>query len=988
MAVLAQEPEPHSYHLVHYTDENGLPQNSVKFIVPDREGFLWLATENGLVRFDGGRFTTHTNTRIVYIFPGNGRKSLLAVNLNGLLFSISNGGADVRPVAPRPPGCSDYEYLVQHGVTGTFPATGLPNLYAGIVKYDYYLLPTSAHAYFLVGKDSVSFAEKGKEKYRFAWKTDSPWDFFTIGSRLYTVHKDGRLLLFRHNTPETITLSGDIPAKPLDAKQLYWNYVAEQLFIYQDDKCYYITAGQDGTLHSKLLVTGFSRRKNDIVSVFYDAEHERIFFGSRSRGLYVLTKKQFHPLVSPVDQDNVFYAQAPFGDNGIITAQGIAFDSAGNASRVPLLQNIPKGNRYSMERDRAGNFWYKHQNTIYKFNASLTKILWQRSFGDDAVTQLYLGVKDRLWVGTWKGGLYFLNLNDVSPVPLLFSNKVKDASYMLHESPDVLWVGTGKGLYRVQLSPLRIDSVPGFGQRYIRSLLIPRRGEVWITTYDEGIFLYRKGRVVQMPADRLGYLKTAHCITPDDRGFYWITTNKGLFQAARKDMLAYADGEQRYVYYHYYSKSNGMLTNEFNGGCQPCALQLQNGDISLPSLDGLLRFRPAQIRAELPDGPLIAGQAELDTQLLQTGDTIRLPNNFVRLGLQLSTPYYGDPYNLKLLYTLDEKEDEVWLPVENNGTIAFSRLHSGTYTLRIRKINGFGVNNYSEKRITLIVEAAWFETLPAMIMAGCILGLLIYIYTQLRIRHMRRKNRQLSRHVSERTAELENTLLSLQESEQQLRQQGVMQQRLITAITHDIKTPMKYLMLLSKTGNPTDKKSVAMGDALYRMYNMVDNLIQYMKMGAVRNHSFREYVDLHDLLEEKAGIFRPIAEIRSVRIENNAIRGLQVPVNRQLLSIVVNNLLDNAVKYTVEGSVHLAASYEENGTVSIRITDTGIGMRPEIREWINRCQALVADNRLPVTQNGIGLVIVVELLQQINGKLYVHANGALGTSMEILLQLD
>ena len=166
----------------------------------------------------------------------------------------------------------------------------------------------------------------------------------------------------------------------------------------------------------------------------------------------------------------------------------------------------------------------------------------------------------------------------------------------------MLWAGTGKGLYRVQLSPLRVDSVPGFGRRHIRSLFIPRRGEVWITTYDEGIFLFRKGRAMQMPADRLGYLKNAHCITPDDRGFYWITTNKGLFQAARKDLLAYADGEQRQVYYYYYSKYNGLLTNEFNGGCQPCALQLGNGDISLPSLDGLLRFRPSQIRAELVGG--------------------------------------------------------------------------------------------------------------------------------------------------------------------------------------------------------------------------------------------------------------------------------------------------------------------------------------------------------------------------------------------------
>ncbi len=988
MAALAHEPEPRTYHLAHYTDENGLPQNSVKFIAPDREGFLWLATENGLVRFDGLQFTSYTNARILYIYPGNGRKGLKATTERGVVYSIHGGQAEVAPATHGDSCKRDYEYLVNHDATGIFPATGLPNLFADMRPVNAYTLHTSAHAYFFLTKDSVAFMEKGREQYRFSWRNIDPWSFFTARGRLYTLKDDGRLLVFRHKTPETLMLTGDIPAAPLDKKQLFWNYAADQLFIYQEDKCYYITAAQDGTLYSKLIMTGLDQRKNDIASIYYDALNGRVFFGSQSRGLYVFTEKQFHPLVAPGDHDNVFYSQAPFGDNGILTAQGIAFDKHGKAARFPLLQSIPKMSRYSLVQDKAGNYWHKHENIIYKFNGSLTKLLWQRSFGTDKVTQLYLGDKGRLWIGTEKGGLYWLDTNAGAPVPLLFSSKIKDAGYFAHHAADMLWVGSSKGLFRVQLSPLRVDTVPGFGRRYIRSIFIPRRGEVWITTYDHGIFLYRKGKVTQMPADRLGYLKTAHCITLDNRGFYWITTNKGLFLAARKDLLAFADGEQASVYYFYYSKNSGLLTNEFNGGCQPCALQLGNGDISLPSLDGLLRFRPENIRAELPDGPLTIGNAELDRKPVPAGDTIVLPSNFAHFNLRLSTPYYGDPYNLQMYYALEGGENTAWLPVESGGMIAFSRMPSGTYSLRMRKINGFGVNNYTEKVVVLIVRAAWFETLLAKILAGCALGLLIYVYIQLRMRHMRHKNRQLSQHVSERTRELENTLLSLQESEQQLRQQGVMQQRLITAITHDIKTPMKYLMLLSKTGNPTDKKSIAMSDALYRMYNMVDNLIQYMKMEAVRNHSFREYVDLHDLLEEKASIFRPIAEVRSVRIENNTVRGLQVPVNRQLLSIVVNNLLDNAVKYTVEGSVHLAASYDESGAVSIRITDTGIGMRPEIREWINRDQAFAADNGRPVTQNGIGLVIVVELLQQINGKLYVHASGQLGTSMEILLQVD
>ena len=259
---------------------------------------------------------------------------------------------------------------------------------------------------------------------------------------------------------------------------------------------------------------------------------------------------------------------------------------------------------------------------------------------------------------------------------------------------------------------------------------------------------------------------------------------------------------------------------------------------------------------------------------------------------------------------------------------------------------------------------------------------------RLRMIRIQNKNRVLKQHVQERTKELEETLEFLQASERQMRKQGLMQQRLITAITHDIKTPMKYLLLLSAAEEKHDKRSGAMHDALYRMYHLVENLIQYMKMQAIETQQGLQYVDLHELLEEKAGIFRPIAEARAVQILNQAGRDIKVPVNRQLLAVVINNLLDNAVKYTVTGSVCIGATYSQ-GALSIQITDTGIGMDPAMRDWINRNQyVLQEEERLPFMQNGIGLMMVIELLQQINGRLVVHPNEDAGTRMEVVLHLN
>ena len=58
----AQQAFPLQYDQQHFTDENGLPQNSVKSIIQDKDGFIWLTTEDGLVRYDGQRFFTFDNS--------------------------------------------------------------------------------------------------------------------------------------------------------------------------------------------------------------------------------------------------------------------------------------------------------------------------------------------------------------------------------------------------------------------------------------------------------------------------------------------------------------------------------------------------------------------------------------------------------------------------------------------------------------------------------------------------------------------------------------------------------------------------------------------------------------------------------------------------------------------------------------------------------------------------------------------------------------
>lgn len=991
--VAGAEQEP--YTIQQYTDQDGLPQNSVKFIAPDEYGFLWMATEDGLARFDGKQFVIFNsnlglqNSRIQHMFPGTGGESILVRTIKGEQISICNGKA------VRVPRTGDFNYIFNNDPSKAFPVMGFRNDLQD-VEANYYLVPVEPGAYFKINGEAIRFIEKGVERYRVHYPHIDPKKIFILNKQLCYMDRNGRFVLFDSDGARTLQVEGDPPLlRPSpDAgskREIFWNFAAGQQFVYTDRSCFRMQLADRSTIRVTLVLKGFDMISKAIVAIYHDSVHQMICLGSHTKGLFICRPKQFRAFKAGHEQDEVYYAQALFGADNIMTPGGNIFNREGNVTRLPLPDMVWTNDKYSIARDGDGNYWYKSYQRLTKLNRYLTRVLWSGPM-DDEITQLYAGKAGRLWIGTRNSGLYFLETMDLRPQIRLFSAGVKDVSYMLDDG-QTIWTGTGKGLYRIDLSSGRIDTIPGLEHLYIRSLYIPGSGEVWITTYTNGVFLYRNGRLTNLPPDPKKFMGTAHCIVADDQGFLWITTNKGLFQLSYQDAMAYEKGDRKDLFYLYYGKDQGFNTNEFNGGCQPCALKLPNGDISLPSLDGLVNFSPGAIRQDLPDGQIFIDAAELDTKTVDVDSSISVPGNFHHLRLYVSTPYFGDRNNLRLYYSLAGEEvdgPELWLQVSGNRSIEFSSLHSGKYSLRIRKIAGFGVGKTMERVFVINVQKAFYETVWFRLLATAISILLAFAFFRLLVERVKRKNRILESHVMDRTRELMETLDNLQLSEQQLRRQGFIQQRLTAAMSHDLKTPLKYMMQVLRKGYgdkaeiEKDERNVVY-ESLYNMFHLVENLISYMKSQYISDDSSLEITDLYHLLEEKANIFRRVSEAKEISIVNDTQPGTLVLVNRQLLAIVVHNLLDNAVKYTRKGYVRLQAACDEE-KIHIRFIDTGIGMPAVVTAWINQYRnGMSVTKGKPPSYDGIGLLIVMELLQLINGSITVSQNDSNGTDIDITL---
>jgi signal transduction histidine kinase/ligand-binding sensor domain-containing protein len=996
------------YSLSYYTEDNGLSQNSVKNISADSEGFIWLTTEVGLVRFDGNSFYTYDKSNLA--IPYN-RFSMLQPSLEKggkkarKLYAVAGGSQYVKIEAGKAMWDSSYtnrmhalSYMKKPG-SNVVISNGSPNYMKEWIHPDYYIIPIAEGEgnFYVLEHKKIGFYSRWKKNYDYRFDTPSVWDFFTIGKKLYS-YTDGIFTRIDQTGLTSYSIHGDLlkdqqynPGKQNGT--IYWNNVSKQVFLYLDKKLYVLKEGPDNQLSTKLVIDNFDFISNNITSIHHDETNKRFFLGSVTKGLFVLKKKHFVTLRTTGNNlENVFYGQAVFDSNAVITPKGYILGKSKNSNQTvlkkTLLLSLKSADGYGIITDKKGNTWHKSGSYLSCINVKRNKWIGKWNLKAE-INHLYEGNDGTLWIGTRQAGLFRMNLSEPNPVPRLFiKGPLTGISFILEKTPDTLAVGTGHGLFFLPILSGKITFIKGTENFYIRSLYIPafktpKQQEIWITTYENGFFLLINKKLVRFPLDKRKYLRSAHCIVEDKLGYFWITTNKGLFRFSKRDLLDYAKDpdspENNPIFSMYYTKEEGFYTNEFNGGCQPCALRLPNGYVSLPSLDGLVWFTPEDVEIELPDKNITMEHYEVrGKNIASSGDSILLPLDPQQIKIYLTTAYYGNPANLNISYAILKNPQTTTLPDEwldldgTNPVISIGSLRAGNYTLLIRKKNGFGRGNQTFKKIFLIVPLNWYQTRWFQLVALLILLFLVYLFTRLRFRFIRKENQLLELKIARRTRTLEQTYTALEKSEKELHRQIYIQSRLIAAMSHDIKTPLKFVSVSAgKIENMLDHEKtdavIKLGKMIehssVQMYNLLENLITYVKTQVYGSTIVFEKINLYDFLSEKLDIFNPVMKEHSNQLINETDMSLVVWTNPQLLGIVVHNLVDNANKFSFNGIIKISTAMINN-QIQLIVSDTGPGIPDELIRWLNTpslSDSFEKSKLFSLNYSGLGLTIVKEI---------------------------
>lgn len=975
-----------------YNTDNGLPQNSVKDIIKDKYGFIWLTTENGIVRYDGVNFLVYKNfplnsQRFTYFYGSperdsiftNGdygntillheKKPVIFKNHKNNQIFISHHHTDYLLY------CSNYSYGAAPGI----------NYYMNLQKGRYFIKENS-----LLYRSSSTKKEENLEIKTFY---KNIIQIFVIDDFLFYLdlknHKVNQI------EKGKIVNTYHIPLLTDNKSKIFWSQINNQVFILNENTLYTCRYKSGQLKIAKLIQMDGHIKKDNLSSLYYDESYKKLYLGSSTEGLQIISFPEFMTSKSYASKSpSVFYSTLPYDSSSIITPAGEVYDKNGLVKSYHFKDAVSFFMGYDEKENiivrKEGNaIMYKKEN-LYSTHTSLPiKDFFLKDFFLDENTYYSLIVKPKKNRTTgYYGILTVYKGKSFSSIDKKIIFNDEPTKFICLDQSNIL-VGTIKGLYKVSLKTNKIYNITPHNDLSIRNIVQSKSGHVWITTIGKGFYLLRGNRLIKMPYDNKGNISSSHTILEDTNGFFWIPTNNGLYKTLEYQLLKYADDHKYKVNYYRYSKDSGFNTNEFNGGGNVSGNQLKNGEFVIPSLNGLVFFNPIKVKSYYPKN-IYLERALIDNREVYFKNNLYIDQKFDHAEILIDVPYYANPDNVIIEAKLNDTRQKKWQSIGKDRKFYFSNLSYGNNTFIVRMLVD-DRGKFVYKKINIIIPPYFYQTWWFKAVAVSILLLLLNFLIRWRISFLKKKNHELEGIVNLRTKNLSDTVEKLEATKKQLNNEIAQQKKLIGTISHDITTPIKFIALTAKevlenkdfSQHRAEKILTSIYKSSDQLYNFTITLKEYADIYSHRSDTTESY-SLYQLIEEKIILFNPIADNNDTAIINNVDAYLSTCISKNILAAILHNLLDNSVKYTKNGTITISNT-TENENIVLLITDTGIGMDEQKIEYYTRLQNNIESEKLLLQKYGMGLHLVLQLLQMIESKIIFKKNTTQGTSFKLIL---
>jgi ligand-binding sensor domain-containing protein/signal transduction histidine kinase len=779
------------YTFDYWTTDNGLPQNSVTAITQTRDGYLWLATFDGLVRYDGVRFTVFdkgntkglTSNRFTALcedsagalwigtvdggltryqngqFTSFTTRDGLPLNQvhaiqrdgDGLLITTLAGYAYWRDgrIEPDPEHRNPQKnalYVSPSGIRWVWDATGLHRFADGAVMT--YPIPRKD------SQDGILDCQMLEDRDGNLWAG-------IAGDGVYCVNRATMI----HYTKE-----GGLPAgafiRPYGQDRDGNVWFGTQEYLRGENPAYAksLRAARPGIMRFKEgRFTGYGVGEglsSNIVRAVYEDREGTLWVGTDDRGLNRLGK-QFIKTYSTADglvSKNVYpICQDRSGNIWIGAFGGLSRFSQGRFTNFTTAEGMPGPNVQALFEDHEGRLWIGGRLGFMQ-NGKFSEAPPPLPVNGCACYAIFEDRAGLLWFGTDHGLIRYKD-GAVTAYTTADGLPGNDVCAITEDRHGRLWLGTYRGLaeYRDGQIVAHTDR-GGPANSHVRAIYEDQDEALWIGTYDAGLYRLKDGRFTSYTVDQGLFSNGAFAILEDGRGNFWMSSNRGIYRVSRQQLNDFAEGRITALICTAYGKPDGMLTNECNGGRQPGALKTPDGHLWFPTQDGVVRIDPEAVPFNPQPPPVLIESVILDRAPLDFAGGIRIKPGQANLEIAYTGLSYTKPQQVRFKYKL-VGQDADWIDANTRRIAYYPYLPPGRYTFQVIAANSDGVWNLEGASMQIIVLPAfyqtwWFWSLAALSFIG--LGLLIYSW----------RVRQLKRAKAAQEA-LSRRLIDSQESERQ-----------------------------------------------------------------------------------------------------------------------------------------------------------------------------------------------------------------------------
>ncbi len=604
------------------------------------------------------------------------------------------------------------------------------------------------------------------------------------------------------------------------------------------------------------------------------------------------------------------------------------------------------------------------------------------SIASDMVYALLKDKQNKVWVGTRSG------LDRFDPAAHTFTHLTTDHSgkrlssdeitYLFEDSKGRIWVGTTNSVTIFNADNLSFEPIPGatLSNDVINCIAEDNKKRIWIGTRD-GLNLYdeNKKRFISINERKDFPNGAINGIQPDDDGNLWISTNTGLLRFS-PDM----NGLQ------FFDNKDGLQNSQLN---LYAFCKANDGMLLFGGTNGISYFYPAALKQQpLPLHITFTG-LEVLNKVVVAGDetgilnrhidqsaTLRFSHEYRQFSIFFNTFNYISPGRTKYYYKLDGFDKE-WQITDNIPKVTYTNLQPGNYTFHVKAVGPQG--EISDVRsLSIVVVPVWYKSNWFYALLFIVVAIVVFIAYRIHIERIHTKHQLNVERMEREKADLINKV----------------KMDFFTNISHELRTPLTLILapLEEIMRQPVTDKNLRKNHALMlantqRLYHLVNQLFEFKKTEMGTRQLQVSKNDLIAFVNTVYASFLPLAEKNNIHYEyKHSKQQLFFLFDKDAVENILFNLLSNAFKYTPSGKSITIVLVVVANEVAIKVIDAGKGIPAEDISHVFDRFYQVGGQEMNLGA-GVGLAFAKSLAELHHGSIQVESQLSEGTTFTVKLPL-